>query len=81
MIFGLRQLPVTLIGMKAHGHGDDRYAYYSNGLWLNDPNFTIGSLLRLFQNLEKNSNLWMKNLFGAHSTKYDLPYKTQTIHY
>jgi hypothetical protein len=53
IIFGLRQLLVTLIGMKAHGHGDDRYAYYSNGLWLNDPNFTIGSLLRLFQNLEK----------------------------
>ncbi len=23
----------------------------------------------------------MKNIFRAHSTKYDLPYKTQIIHY
>jgi hypothetical protein len=53
MTFGLGQLLVTFIGMKAHGHVHDRHAYYPNGLWPNDPNFTIGSLLRLFQILEK----------------------------
>ncbi len=43
MIFGLGQLPITLIGMIVHGHGNEMYAQYSNELWPNDPNFTIGS--------------------------------------
>jgi hypothetical protein len=29
MIFGLGQLPIMLTSMIAHGHGDERYAYYS----------------------------------------------------
>jgi hypothetical protein len=46
MICRFGQLPnVTFIGMIAHGHGDDKYAEYSNELWFNDPNFIIGSLL------------------------------------
>jgi hypothetical protein len=48
MISGLKQLPITLIGMIAHGYGDERYAQYFNEWWPNDPNFTIGSLLHLF---------------------------------
>jgi hypothetical protein len=35
-----------------HGHGDEAFAQYFNELWLNDPNFTIGSLLCLFHNFE-----------------------------
>jgi hypothetical protein len=53
MICGLGQLPITLMGIIAHGHGNERYAQYSNELWPNDLNFTIGSLLRLFRTLEK----------------------------
>ncbi len=53
MICGLGQLPITLTGMITHGHVNERYAQYSNELWFNDPNFTIGSLLRLLQTLEK----------------------------
>jgi hypothetical protein len=53
MIYGLGQLPITLIGMITHGHGDEKYALDFNELWPNDPNFTIGSLLCLFQTLEK----------------------------
>jgi hypothetical protein len=34
MICGLGQLHVTLIGMIAHGHCYERYAQYSNELWL-----------------------------------------------
>ncbi len=49
---GLGQLPITFMGMIAHGHGDENYAQYFNKLWLNDPNFTIGSLLWLLQTLE-----------------------------
>jgi hypothetical protein len=48
MICGLGQLPITLMGMITHGHGDERYAQYSNELWPNDPNFTVGYLLRCF---------------------------------
>ncbi len=47
MICGLGQLPIMLMNMIAHGHGNERYAQYSNELWPNDPNFTIGSLLWL----------------------------------
>ncbi len=50
MIFGLGQSPITFMGMIAHGHGDERYAQYSNELW--PPNFIIGSLLKLFRTLE-----------------------------
>jgi hypothetical protein len=38
----------TFIGMIMHYHGDEGYVQYSNELWPNDPNFTIGSLLRFF---------------------------------
>jgi hypothetical protein len=47
MIFGIRQLPITLMGMITHGHGDERYTQYFNKLWPNNLNFTIGSLLWL----------------------------------
>ncbi len=53
MICGLGQLPVTLIGMIVHGHCDERYAQYSNELWLNEPNFTIGFLLWLLRTFKK----------------------------
>ncbi len=53
MICGLGKLPITLTGMIVHGHGDERYAQYSNELWPNDPNFTVGYLLRCFWILEK----------------------------
>jgi hypothetical protein len=63
MICGLGQLPITLMGMIAHGHCDERYAQYSNELWPNDPNFTIGSLLPFFQTLEKVLTCEPKMLF------------------
>jgi hypothetical protein len=47
MVVGFNQLPIMLIRMIAHGDGDEAFAQYSNELWPNDPNFTIGSLLCL----------------------------------
>jgi hypothetical protein len=38
--------------MIAHGHGDEGFIQYSNDLWPNGLNFTIGSFLRLLHNLE-----------------------------
>jgi hypothetical protein len=63
MICGLGQFPITLIGMIAHGHGDERCAQYSTELWPNDPNFTIGSLLSFFLTLEKALACESKMLF------------------
>jgi hypothetical protein len=53
MVFKLGQLLVTLTGLIAHGHGDKTFIQYSNELWPNDLNFTIGSFLCLFRSLEK----------------------------
>jgi hypothetical protein len=53
MVSKLGQLPITLIGMIIHGHGDEAFIQYSNELWPNDPNFMISLFLHLFHNLEK----------------------------
>jgi len=63
MIFGLGQLPITFIGMIAHGHIDERYGQYLNELWPNSPNFTMGSLLWLLRTLEVVLVLESKLLF------------------
>ncbi len=63
MIFGLGQLPITLMGMITHGHEDERCAQYSNKLWPNNPNFAIGFLLQLFRTLEAALVLKLKLLF------------------
>jgi hypothetical protein len=39
--------------MVIHGHDDEAFAQYSNELWPNDLNFTIGSFLHFFCRLEK----------------------------
>ncbi len=53
MVFGLKKLLVTLTRMIVHGHGDKAFVQYSNELWPNDHNFTIGLFICLFDNLEK----------------------------
>jgi hypothetical protein len=64
MVCGLGQLLVTFTSVIAHGHGDETFAQYLNELWPNNPNFTIGSLLRLFRTLEKEPIRESKVLFG-----------------
>jgi hypothetical protein len=53
MVSRLGQLLVTLIRMIVHGHGDETFIQYFNEMWPNDPNLSIGSLLCLFCNPEK----------------------------
>jgi hypothetical protein len=62
VICGLGQLPIMLTSIIAHGHDDER-TQYSNELWPNDPNFTIGSLLWLLSILEKVPAYESKMLF------------------
>ena len=49
---GLGQLPMNVIGMVSHGHGDGAYTHYSPHCWPRDSNATISSLARLFRRLE-----------------------------
>ncbi len=53
MVSKLGWLPITLIGMIIHGHGDKAFIQYSNELWPNDPNFMMKLFLHLFHSLEK----------------------------
>ncbi len=54
MVSKLGQLPITLIEMIVHSHGNKAFIQYFNELWPNDPNFMIRLLLHLFHSLEKN---------------------------
>jgi hypothetical protein len=47
MVVGLGELLITFTRMIAHGHGDEAFVQYSNELWPNNLNFTIGYLLCL----------------------------------
>ncbi len=73
MISRLGQLPITLMSVIVHNHGDEGYAQYSNELWPNDPNFTIGSLLLLLRTLEAAPISKLKLLF-------EHPHKTHSLH-
>ena len=44
---GFTELPVFMIGMLAHGHGNVRYAHYSLDLYSNDADYTVGSIAKL----------------------------------
>jgi hypothetical protein len=51
-IDSLMKLPVVVIGMIAHGHGDVRYAHYGLDIYPSDSNHTIGSIAKLLRGLE-----------------------------
>ena len=44
---GFMKLPVSVIGMLAHGHGDVRYAHYVLDLYPHDANYIVGSIAKL----------------------------------
>ena len=46
------KLLVAITGMIAHGHGDVRYAHYELDIYPMNPNHTIGSIAKLFRDLE-----------------------------
>ena len=50
---GLEKLPMSVTGILAHGHGDGVYTLYGISLWLGDSNYTISSLCKVLQALEK----------------------------
>jgi hypothetical protein len=52
---GFMKLPISVIGIFAHGHGDKKYAHYVLDLYAADSNQTVGSIEKLLQDLERPS--------------------------
>jgi hypothetical protein len=46
------RLPISVIGMIAHGHGDIQYAQCGLDLYSSNLNCTVGSLAKVLQDLE-----------------------------
>ena len=46
-------LPIAMIGMIVHGHGDVKFAHFSLDLYPGDCNHTIGLVAKLLRDLEK----------------------------
>ena len=56
-IANVGQIPMSLIGILIHGHGDGTYAHYGTTLWPSDSNYFISSLCCVLKVLKKTS--WM----------------------
>jgi hypothetical protein len=46
------KLPIVVIGMIAHGHGDVQYTHYGLDIYPSDLNHTVGSIAKLLRDLE-----------------------------
>ena len=46
------KLPISVMRMIAHGHGDIHYAHYGLDIFPMDSNHTVGSIAKLLRNLE-----------------------------
>jgi hypothetical protein len=47
------QLPIAVIGMIVHDHGDVKFAHFPLNLYLGDSNHIVGSVAKLLCDLEK----------------------------
>ena len=66
---GLPKLPVSVIGMIAHGHGNVQYAHYGLDVFPHDLNYTVGSMAKLLRDSEDPPKLSSRELFvGARSS-------------
>ena len=82
-IDSLMKLPVAMIRMIAHCHGDVRYAHYGLDIYPSDSNHIVGSIAKLLRDLESplvystwqlfarggSSPLFQALLTGAHMCK------------
>ena len=46
------KLPISVMGMIAHGHGDVHYAHYGLDIFPMDSNHTMESIAKLLRDLE-----------------------------
>jgi len=43
---GLTKLPISVVGMIAHGHSNVHYAHYDLDIFLHNSNYMMGSLAK-----------------------------------
>ena len=48
----LSRLPISMIGMIVHGHGDNWYAHFGLDPYLSNSNHTVDSIAKLLRDLE-----------------------------
>ena len=66
---GLTKLPLSVIGMLAHGHGDVTHAHYGLDLYPHDANYIVGLFAKLLWDLELPPKSFTQALFqNAQST-------------
>ena len=58
-------LPISVTGMIAHGHGDIRYAHYGLDIFPTDSNHTMGSIAKLLRDLELPPKYSLQELFSG----------------
>ena len=59
------KLPISVIGMIVHGHGDIRYAHYGLDIFPTDSNYTVGSIAKLLRDLELPPKHSSRELFSG----------------
>jgi hypothetical protein len=59
------KLPVSIVDMLAHGHGDVKYVHYNLDLFVHDSNYIVGLFSKLLQDLDKPSNSCSRQLFDG----------------
>ena len=57
------KLPVSMIGMIVHGHGNIRYAHYGLDLYLADSNHTMGSVAKVLRDLKDVPKVVSRQIF------------------
>ena len=66
------KMPIAVIGMIAHGHGDMRYAHYGLDIFPTDSNHTMGSIARLLRDLEMQPKVSLRQLFATDDPIHEL---------
>ena len=57
------KLPVSMMGMIAHEHGDIRYAYYALDLYSANSNHIVGSIAKVLRDLEDVPKFVSRDIF------------------
>ena len=58
------KLPISVMEMIAHGHGNIRYAHYGLDIFPTDSNHTVGSIAKLLRDLELPPKYSSRELFS-----------------
>ena len=67
------KLPISVMGMIAHGHEDIRYAHYGLDIFPTDSNHTVESVAKLLRDLELPPGILCNSFFLEAAQHHCLP--------